>query len=58
MNAVGNKDTLTALDAINLTELQRARVRHAAQQSDRIVSAVLAMAQYLGLAARPAGHKS
>jgi hypothetical protein len=57
MNAVARKDTLTALDGINLTELQRARVKHAAQQSDVIVTAVLAMAQYLGIA-RPAGHKS
>jgi hypothetical protein len=50
------KDTLKGLEQVNLTERQRLRVKHAAQQSDLIVSAILAAAQYLGLAGRPAGH--
>jgi hypothetical protein len=52
----GCKDTLKGLDGVNLTERQRTRVRHAAQRSDLIVSALIAVAQFLGFVARPTGH--
>jgi hypothetical protein len=52
----GCKETLKGLDGVNLTERQRARVKHAAQQSEVIISGLVALAQFLGLAARPVGH--
>jgi hypothetical protein len=50
------KDTLKGLEAVNLTDRQRARMKHAAQHSDAIVSALLSFAQALGLIATPAGR--